>query len=40
MILISIGAVLQAASFSLPELFIGRVVTGLGTGLKSSTVPT
>ncbi|KAG7425653.1 Sugar transporter STL1 [Fusarium oxysporum f. sp. raphani] len=39
MILIIIGAVLQACSFNLPELFAGRVITGLGTGLKSSTVP-
>ena len=39
MVLISIGAVLQAASFGLAELFLGRVITGLGTGMKSSTVP-
>ncbi|KAH7136923.1 general substrate transporter [Dactylonectria estremocensis] len=39
MALISIGAILQAASFHLPELFLGRVITGFGTGLKSSTVP-
>ncbi|KAF2021198.1 general substrate transporter [Aaosphaeria arxii CBS 175.79] len=39
MVLISIGAVLQAASFGLVELFFGRVITGLGTGMKSSTVP-
>ncbi|KAF7557712.1 hypothetical protein G7Z17_g434 [Cylindrodendrum hubeiense] len=39
MVLITVGAVLQAASFGLTELFIGRVTTGFGTGLKSSTVP-
>lgn len=35
-----IGAILQAASFSLAQLIIGRLVTGFGNGLNTSTVPT
>lgn len=34
------GAIIQASSFGLPQLIIGRVITGLGNGLSSSTVPT
>lgn len=36
---ILIGAALQATAFTRPHLIVGRVVTGLGTGLKTSTVP-
>ncbi|CAM1510720.1 Fc.00g010550.m01.CDS01 [Cosmosporella sp. VM-42] len=36
---IIIGAALQASAFTRPHLIIGRIVTGLGTGLKTSTVP-
>lgn len=35
-----IGAILQAASFSLAQLIVGRIVTGVGNGLNTSTVPT
>ncbi|KAH7123062.1 general substrate transporter [Dactylonectria macrodidyma] len=34
-----IGAVLQTTAYSVPHLVIGRVVTGFGTGIKTSTVP-
>lgn len=34
-----IGATLQASAFTIPHLVIGRVVTGFGTGMKTSTVP-
>lgn len=34
-----IGAALQASAYTIPHLVIGRVVTGFGTGLKTSTVP-
>lgn len=39
MILIIIGATLQTSSVNLAHLIIGRVITGLGTGIDSSTVP-
>ncbi|EXJ95770.1 hypothetical protein A1O1_00894 [Capronia coronata CBS 617.96] len=35
-----IGATLQASAFSLAQLIVGRVITGLGNGLNTSTVPT
>lgn len=34
-----VGAILQASAFNVPHLIIGRVITGAGTGLKTSTVP-
>jgi predicted MFS family arabinose efflux permease len=39
MVLVIIGAALQTSAFTIPHLVIGRVVTGVGTGLKTSTVP-
>lgn len=35
-----VGAVLQASAFSLGQLIAGRVITGFGNGLNTSTVPT
>ncbi|EXJ89874.1 hypothetical protein A1O3_02941 [Capronia epimyces CBS 606.96] len=35
-----VGATLQASAFSLPHFIVGRVITGLGNGLNTSTVPT
>jgi MFS family permease len=35
----SIGAVLQITSFSLAQMFIGRVLAGIGNGLNTSTAP-
>ncbi|KAK5057666.1 hypothetical protein LTR84_011667 [Exophiala bonariae] len=35
-----IGATLQASAFSLPHFIVGRLVTGIGNGLNTSTVPT
>jgi len=34
------GALLQATAFSLPHLIVGRIVTGIGNGMNTSTVPT
>jgi predicted MFS family arabinose efflux permease len=34
-----VGAILQTTAFNVPHLIIGRIVTGAGTGLKTSTVP-
>ncbi|KAI1470034.1 general substrate transporter [Daldinia caldariorum] len=35
-----IGAILQASATTLPHFIIGRVITGLGNGGNTSTVPT
>lgn len=39
MVLVIIGAALQAAAFTRAQLIVGRLLTGLGTGMKTSTVP-
>ncbi|KAK6443192.1 hypothetical protein LTR95_000016 [Oleoguttula sp. CCFEE 5521] len=36
---IFIGASLQTSAYTLSHLIIGRIITGLGTGIDSSTVP-
>ncbi|KAL2221512.1 general substrate transporter [Thermoascus aurantiacus ATCC 26904] len=36
---IIVGAVLQTSCYSVPHLMIGRFVTGIGTGIETSTVP-
>ncbi|PGH15291.1 hypothetical protein AJ79_02456 [Helicocarpus griseus UAMH5409] len=35
-----VGAVLQSSAFGLAHFVVGRVITGLGNGLNTSTVPT
>jgi len=37
--LIIVGASLQTSAHTLAHLIVGRVITGLGTGIDSSTVP-
>lgn len=37
--LIIVGATLQTSSFTLAHLIVGRIITGFGTGIDSSTVP-
>ncbi|KAK6212684.1 hypothetical protein LQW54_004951 [Pestalotiopsis sp. IQ-011] len=39
MSIVTIGAILQTTAFTVPGLVVGRIVTGVGTGLKTSTVP-
>lgn len=34
-----IGAAIQTASYGIPQLIVGRIVTGLGNGMNTSTVP-
>ena len=36
---IIVGASLQASAYQLAHLIVGRVITGIGTGIDSSTVP-
>ncbi|KIY64080.1 general substrate transporter [Cylindrobasidium torrendii FP15055 ss-10] len=39
MIILSIGAILQFMAYGLPQLIVGRVVTGFGNGMTTSTIP-
>lgn len=39
MALIIVDASLQTSAYSLSHLIVGRIRTGLGTGIDSSTVP-
>ncbi|KAJ5961657.1 hypothetical protein N7501_006598 [Penicillium viridicatum] len=39
-IIMVIGATLQASAYSLPHLIVGRIITGIGNGMNTSTVPT
>lgn len=34
------GATLQASAYSLPHWIVGRIITGIGNGINTSTVPT
>jgi MFS family permease len=33
--IIAIGAIIQAASYGVPQMMVGRIVAGLGTGSKN-----
>ncbi|KAI1331975.1 general substrate transporter [Xylariaceae sp. FL0255] len=37
--IMSIGAILQISAFGLPQMFIGRVIAGMGNGINTSTAP-
>ncbi|KAE9410345.1 hypothetical protein BT96DRAFT_953007 [Gymnopus androsaceus JB14] len=37
--IMAIGAILQAASFSYAQMIVARIITGVGNGLNTSTVP-
>jgi len=39
-LLICIGALLQAATYSVAQIIVGRIVTGSGIGCIASAVPT
>ncbi|KAG7449357.1 general substrate transporter [Guyanagaster necrorhizus] len=38
-IIMTIGAILQTASFSYAQMVVARIITGVGNGLNTSTVP-
>ncbi|KAK4864574.1 hypothetical protein LT330_009569 [Penicillium expansum] len=38
-VIIAVGTVLQASSYSLHQIFIGRIVLGLGNGINTATAP-
>ncbi|KAJ5367764.1 hypothetical protein N7541_001705 [Penicillium brevicompactum] len=35
----AVGAILQASSFSLPQMFVGRIILGVGNGINTATAP-
>jgi MFS family permease len=37
-VVLSIGAALQAASYGIPQMIIGRIIAGLGNGMNTSTI--
>lgn len=37
-VVLSLGAVLQAAAFGIPQMIVGRIVAGLGNGMNTSTI--
>ncbi|KAI0174638.1 general substrate transporter [Pestalotiopsis sp. NC0098] len=37
--IMAVGALLQASSYSVPQMFVGRVVAGLGNGINTATAP-
>uniref|UniRef100_A0A0W0FTN9 Putative general substrate transporter n=1 Tax=Moniliophthora roreri TaxID=221103 RepID=A0A0W0FTN9_MONRR len=39
MAVLTVGAILQFMSYSLGQLIVGRIVTGLGNGMTMSTIP-
>ena len=39
MAFIIVGATLQTSAYTLAHLIVGRIITGFGTGIDSSTVP-
>ncbi|KAL5001775.1 hypothetical protein BDV10DRAFT_203332 [Aspergillus recurvatus] len=38
-VILSIGAALQATSYGIPQMIVGRIVAGVGNGLNTSTIP-
>lgn len=37
--IMSVGVILKTSSFSLPQMFIGRVILGIGNGINTATAP-
>lgn len=38
-VIMTIGAILQTTSFSVPHMIVARIVTGVGNGINTSTAP-
>ena len=36
----TVGATLQCSAFQIPHFIVGRIITGIGNGMNTSTVPT
>lgn len=37
-LILTIGAVLQAAAYGIPQMIVGRIVAGVGNGMNTSTI--
>lgn len=37
--IMTIGAILQTTSYGVPQMIVARIVSGIGNGINSSTVP-
>lgn len=37
--IMSVGVILKTSSFSLPQMFVGRVILGIGNGMNTATAP-
>jgi MFS family permease len=37
--IMTVGAILQASSYSLPHMFVGRIIAGVGNGINTATAP-
>ncbi|KAF2254942.1 general substrate transporter [Trematosphaeria pertusa] len=37
--IMSIGAIIQTASYGVPEMIVGRIIAGIGNGINTSTAP-
>lgn len=35
---LSVGAAIQASSYSIPQMIVGRIVAGIGNGMNTSTI--
>jgi MFS family permease len=35
----TVAALLQTTSYSLPQMFVGRIILGMGNGINTSTAP-
>jgi MFS family permease len=35
--IMSIGAIIQIASYNVPEMIVGRIIAGIGNGINTST---
>ncbi|KAI0440504.1 hexose carrier protein [Xylaria telfairii] len=38
-IIMTVGAILQTTSFTVPHMIVGRIVTGVGNGINTATAP-
>lgn len=38
--IMTIGAIIMSSSYHLEQFIIGRIITGIGNGINTSTVPT
>lgn len=39
MFCIALGAVIQDSAYSVPQMMVGRIITGFGVGIDTSTIP-